>query len=576
MIYLRQLSVSLPFAALMACSPAIPVSVIRDDFRHSLRLKDHLPEHLTKSAPAPISASGNWRPIWRGKKQDLLAEFTRDDEILSAITENPVVMVSFEPDSALATILSNNPATILWHQGTAEEDGFALVQPGSAGELGTWAQLAHSRPGLACGLLEYVNGQALAMADLYQGPEYAESVKLPAITALVDLPEDNKIRHNIEQLEALGTRYHEQESGLLAPEKIAEMMTTAGQGIPGFSVSLFDHSSTQLTQQKSVVATIPGSDPNLPTIVVGAHLDSIHRADETNAPGADDDASGVATIIEVIRSLASQRSEFRRSIEFHAYAAEEIGLVGSNHLAQTYRNSGKPIAAMLQLDMVAWSTDPKDLTIHLLTNDTNANLRRSLKELLKTYLNGGYEEGTLSAGTSDHRSWTNNGFNAVFPFEHPIHHNSYIHSALDTLSTINNIPLATRFAQLVLAFLGHHAGLTAASTQYEDGSKQDQPAQGADIKIAILAGANASWDIAAATPSDVAKVETCLVASAAAADCGDTLSVLKLAGTRNQRNFFINDANQSLAIIDGGYRRFVAYDAHDRAAYARTVKLTAK
>jgi Zn-dependent M28 family amino/carboxypeptidase len=87
--------------------------------------------------------------------------------------------------------------------------------------------------------------------------------------------------------------------------------------------------------------------------VVTGHYDSrvTDVLDATSdAPGADDDASGVAVIMELARVLATRAPE--ATIVFAAVAAEEQGLYGSDHLAQKYRDAGTDIQAMFSNDIV--------------------------------------------------------------------------------------------------------------------------------------------------------------------------------------------------------------------------------
>jgi leucyl aminopeptidase len=110
--------------------------------------------------------------------------------------------------------------------------------------------------------------------------------------------------------------------------------------------------------QNSIVVTIPGKASS--TIVVGAHQDSVNHADPVNgrAPGADDDGSGTVTILEVLRVMLSSKELLERkaenTIQFHWYAAEEAGELGSQALFLDYARSGKDIKAMLQQDMTGF------------------------------------------------------------------------------------------------------------------------------------------------------------------------------------------------------------------------------
>jgi Zn-dependent M28 family amino/carboxypeptidase len=103
----------------------------------------------------------------------------------------------------------------------------------------------------------------------------------------------------------------------------------------------------------NVIATLRGSvTPNRLYVVTG-HYDS-RVTDVLNAtsdaPGADDDASGVAVIMELARVLAKRPSE--ATLVFAAVAGEEQGLYGSDHLAQSYRDAGADIQAMFSNDIV--------------------------------------------------------------------------------------------------------------------------------------------------------------------------------------------------------------------------------
>jgi acetylornithine deacetylase/succinyl-diaminopimelate desuccinylase-like protein len=81
---------------------------------------------------------------------------------------------------------------------------------------------------------------------------------------------------------------------------------------------------------QNVWALIPGTgSASDDVIVVGAHLDHLGRRDGQLYPGADDDASGVATVLATARELAQRRGELGRSILIVFFGAEEAGMVGS-------------------------------------------------------------------------------------------------------------------------------------------------------------------------------------------------------------------------------------------------------
>ena len=116
----------------------------------------------------------------------------------------------------------------------------------------------------------------------------------------------------------------------------------------------FTHVASPGIEFKNVVGLIEGSDPALKAeaIVLGAHYDHLGIKKDQIYNGADDNASGSAAVIEIARALAGAQP--RRSIIIAAFDAEELGLFGSNHLAQRLDTLGFTIKLMMSVDMVGW------------------------------------------------------------------------------------------------------------------------------------------------------------------------------------------------------------------------------
>ena len=126
----------------------------------------------------------------------------------------------------------------------------------------------------------------------------------------------------------------------------------------------------KLTPMANVLATIPGTDPTDKRVyIMSGHLDSrvtdvMNRT--ADAPGANDDASGVAAVMEVARVLASQK--FPCTIKLVAVQGEEQGLLGAAHLAQRAKREGWNVVGVLNNDIVGNSKgyDPEITdTLHL-------------------------------------------------------------------------------------------------------------------------------------------------------------------------------------------------------------------
>jgi peptidase M28-like protein len=114
------------------------------------------------------------------------------------------------------------------------------------------------------------------------------------------------------------------------------------------------------TPMANVVATLQGDDPDQRkrTLVVSGHYDSmcgnVMNA-ECDAPGANDDASGTALVMELACTMSKQR--FPATLAFLAVSGEEQGLLGAAHWAQEARNRNVDIEAMITNDIVGNSHD---------------------------------------------------------------------------------------------------------------------------------------------------------------------------------------------------------------------------
>ena len=124
---------------------------------------------------------------------------------------------------------------------------------------------------------------------------------------------------------------------------------------------------------RNVVGVIPGSDPAKAreAIVIGAHYDHVglggrlsmtpERAGEIHN-GADDNASGTASVIEIARAAMAERGRFPRTLIFVTFAGEERGLLGSMHYVASPPVSMGDTVAMLNLDMVGRSRGAVDVS----------------------------------------------------------------------------------------------------------------------------------------------------------------------------------------------------------------------
>jgi hypothetical protein len=119
----------------------------------------------------------------------------------------------------------------------------------------------------------------------------------------------------------------------------------------------------------NVVGLIPGNDPALKEeyIVLGAHFDHLgwftDHGDTIVYNGADDNASGTASIIEIGRNLAASQASLGRSVIVVAFDGEESGLIGSRHFLNDSVVPPHTIKLMFSLDMVGMYEAHKGLNM---------------------------------------------------------------------------------------------------------------------------------------------------------------------------------------------------------------------
>ncbi|PIM53704.1 leucyl aminopeptidase [Roseateles chitinivorans] len=298
-----------------------------------------------------------------------------------------------------------------------------------------------------------VGAQRLAAALVASRPSYVIDQQ-SVVTPILSQMQASNIGQTIVDLSANTNRYYTSSSGVAASNWLRQKWTTLAGGRADITVEQFSHPNWA---QKSVIATIQGTDNGSEVIVMGAHLDSINQSggsgETMRAPGADDDASGVASLTEVLRALVQANYKPRRTLKFMAYAAEEVGLRGSQEIANSFAAANVNVVGVLQLDMTNYKGAAND--IYLFSDYTDSAQNTFLSNLIATYLP------TLRVGTdrcgyacSDHASWNAKGYFASMPFEAGMSSsNPYIHTANDTYANMGSqADHALKFARMAAAY----------------------------------------------------------------------------------------------------------------------------
>lgn len=202
-------------------------------------------------------------------------------------------------------------------------------------------------------------------------------------------------------------------------EKIDHKAAPLPRALPGVRVELRADVTPKRAQSQNVVGRWPGTSDE--TVVIGAHYDhlglggpgSLASSPEAQPhPGADDNASGVAGLLELARRFASRPEPHRRGLLFVAFGAEELGTLGSSQFVKNPPVPLDRVVAMLNMDMIGRMKDDT-LEVHGLgtspawkgiVEEANRTAKLNLK-----LRDGGY-------GPSDHAPFYGAGLPVFFVF----------------------------------------------------------------------------------------------------------------------------------------------------------------
>ncbi len=387
-------------------------------------------------------------------KPSLLCSFA----FLSLAYATPAIAAPAQPVLANASMLESVGAKPLARDESIDV-GYALLNPKQL------AALSHKMHEAGkCGGYEVLPKAGLtaavdALSDLSAKVKKDRSLALsrtlkvrmdkkPAIeAALRELREEN-IRSTVEWLQAFPTRYNR---GANPNQHVMELESRLKDLVKGYagkaSVELISHSSTP---QKSLKVRLEGRSRPSEIVVMGGHLDSISGWSGGNrAPGADDNASGSACLLEALRVLVS-KGPAERTIEFFWYAGEESGLLGSGEIARAYKAAGKDVVSVLQLDMTMFPGSGQ-MVVGNVDDYTSPWLREYLVSMNQAYLGVRLIPDRCGYACSDHASWYRQGYPTLMPFESDTNNmNRKIHTANDVISSSSSFAHALVFSKIAL------------------------------------------------------------------------------------------------------------------------------
>ena len=253
----------------------------------------------------------------------------------------------------------------------------------------------------------------------------------PIIEEIVGAVSIDRINERVQRLEDFATRYSMHDSSLAAAGWIKARFES-------FGIDSVYFQEWNPTYSPNVVAVLPGAAHPERIIVIGGHYDSI-TSNVNNCPGADDNASGTACVLECAEILSQY--EFDCTIVLIAFSGEEQGLLGSEAYASEAAARGDDIIAMVAVDMIGYVA-PQDLVdLDIIKNQSSTWLRDRVMNAGAIYVPElSRVDGWLTGGTSDHASFWRHGYDAVLFYEDSGSRSPHIHTVNDVVgvSYINN------------------------------------------------------------------------------------------------------------------------------------------
>ena len=279
----------------------------------------------------------------------------------------------------------------------------------------------------------------------------------PRIQEMLDQVSQDSMQATVQHLQDYGHRLWNSENAFTASDWIAGRMQALG---------------LEVEQQPFYANTWLGSGEAAPNVigiqrgtlypdtyvVCGSHFDSFSWDAYYGgmAPGADDNATGVASVLESARIMTQY--EFEYSIIYCAYGCEEMGLYGSEAYASRCQQEGMDIIGYFNNDMNGYLYGDQ---IHI-----DCIYPNSVEPIGTYYMNVGsvyYPELPIrhvnfNEGDSDHTSFNNHGYMGIYPFEDYQHYSPYIHTVNDLIgNSVNSFAMGQQYCQMNIACLAEVA-----------------------------------------------------------------------------------------------------------------------
>ena len=270
---------------------------------------------------------------------------------------------------------------------------------------------------------------------------------------------EDELATTIAALAALGTRYTYTDGDDEAAAWIADRFEELG-----YAPEERSFNAKKGEEAVNVLAVLDGVTTPEQVWVFQAHYDSTSNDPENEAPGADDNASGVAAVIEAARILSAY--ELADTVWFVATGAEEQGSLGSAALVEEVAAAGVDVQGVIAPDMIGyWPAEDGD-AFDILGDADSAHLVAEMSSIAEALgvANKTWEHHDYCMG-DDHTNWQDGGYPAISPMDCVEAHNEpqsgeetpNYHRTTDTPDTLY-VPFTAKVTGVIVASLASWAG----------------------------------------------------------------------------------------------------------------------
>ncbi|KAF9497013.1 aminopeptidase [Pleurotus eryngii] len=284
----------------------------------------------------------------------------------------------------------------------------------------------------------------------------ASPIKSKSVNTVINGLSISDLQADLAILSNFHTRFYNSTTGAAASQWLLGYVGGITSGRDDITAKAFTHAAFP---QTSAIVHFNGQNSSAPVTIVGSHIDSVSspRGEledpaSNRSPGADDDGSGSVNVIAALRALVEAGFEPATPLEFHWYAGEEGGLLGSDAVSKKYKADGIEVNAYMNLDMNAYTKPGEEEVIVIRQDFSDPDLNKFIESLINEYIGLPIATAQCGYACSDHASWHRQGFPAAMPFEGRTR-NPLFHTIEDTTDAPGfSWEHSIQFAKLAVAF----------------------------------------------------------------------------------------------------------------------------